>query len=57
VFGTFGVVDVDLAFALMRLVATGVDVAEPLRAYVKTVWARPSMREFVEHQRPPNPPT
>jgi glutathione S-transferase len=55
-FGTFGVIDVDLAFALMRLVATGFDVPETLRAYARTIWERPSVREFVEHERPPNAP-
>lgn len=55
-FGTFGVVDVDLAFALMRLVSTGYPVPEPLAAYARAVWARPSMREFVDHHRPPNAP-
>lgn len=52
----FGVVDLDVAFALMRLIATGGEVPEPLRAFVATVWARPSVREFVEHRRPPNAP-
>lgn len=52
--GAFGVVDVDVAFALMRLVATGHPVPEPLRAYAAAVWARPSVREFVEHRRPPH---
>lgn len=57
VFGNrFGVFDAELAFALMRLVATGFTVPDELAAYVATVWARPSMREFVEHPRPPNPP-
>jgi glutathione S-transferase len=56
VFGDrFGVIDVELAFALMRLIATGEAVPEPVRAYVAAVWARPSVREFVEHRRPPNP--
>jgi len=52
--GKFGVIDVDVAFALMRLVATGVEIPERLRAYIATVWARPSVREFIEHRRPPN---
>lgn len=55
-FDTFGVIDVDLAFALMRLVATGFAVPEPLRAYARAVWERPTVREFVEHERPPNAP-
>lgn len=52
----FGVIDVELAFALMRLVSSGIDIPTRLRAYVDAVWARPSVREFVEHWRPPNPP-
>lgn len=55
-FGTFGVVDVDLSFALMRLIATGSTVPDSLRAYAQTVWQRPSVKEFVEHERPPNAP-
>lgn len=55
-FGTFGVIDVDMAFALMRLIATGYEVPAPLRAYAQAVWERPSMREFIEHARPPNAP-
>jgi len=57
VFGDrFGVFDAELAFALMRLVATDHALPDALAAYVATVWARPSVREFVEHARPPNPP-
>jgi glutathione S-transferase len=56
-FGTsFGVVDVELAFALMRLIGTDTPVPDPLSAYAAAVWAAPSVREFVEHRRPPNPP-
>src|SRR5262245_14186261 len=50
--GRFGAVDVDLAFALMRLVATGTPMPEPTRAYADAVWHRPSVREYVEHSRP-----
>jgi len=52
----FGVVDVELAFALMRL--TPADAAIPARVadYVAAVLARPSVREFLDHPRPPNPP-
>lgn len=57
VFGDrFGAIDAELAFALMRLVATGHPIPERIAAYVKSVWSRPSVREFVEHPRPPNPP-
>lgn len=53
----FGAVDVEMAFALMRLVATGAEVPEPLRAYAAAVWQRPSVQEFVAHRRPPNSTT
>lgn len=55
-FDRFGVVDVELAIALMRLVTGDVPVPEPLAAYAAAVWARPSMREFIHHPRPPNAP-
>jgi glutathione S-transferase len=53
---TFAAVDVDLAFMLKRLIASGLPVSEPVTAYAAAVWARPSVREFVEHPRPPNLP-
>lgn len=57
VFGDrFSIFDVELGFALMRLVATGDPVPERLAAYAQAVWERPSVRAFVEHPRPPNPP-
>ena len=51
-----GILDVELAFALMRLLGSGAELPESLAAYVRAVWARPSVREFVEHPRPPHPP-
>jgi len=57
VFGDrFSIFDVELAFALMRLVSTEHPVPDVARAYVRAVWSRPSVRAFVEHPRPPNPP-
>jgi glutathione S-transferase len=55
--GQFSVLDLELAFALMRLVATGHEVPEAVRAYAAAVWARPSGREFIDPARPPNPPS
>ena len=55
VFGRFGIVDVELAFALMRLIATGFDMPPDVAAYARAVWARPAMREFADHVRPPHP--
>lgn len=55
-FETFGVVDVDLAFALQRAITGGSDVPPALVAYAGAVWSRPSVHEYVAHPRPPNPP-
>jgi glutathione S-transferase len=56
IFDRFGIVDVELAFSLMRLVATEFAMPAAVAAYAAAVWERPSMREFIEHPRPPNPP-
>ena len=52
----FGIVDAELGFALMRLTSSGAAVPAAVHAYVDAVCARPSVREFLEHPRPPNPP-
>jgi glutathione S-transferase len=52
----FCVLDAELAFALMRLVAVNHELPAPLVAYARAVWARPSVRAFVDHPRPPHPP-
>jgi glutathione S-transferase len=49
----FGIADADLALMLQRLVRNGDPVPDRLRAYAERVWARPSVREFVEHPRRP----
>lgn len=54
--GRFGVVDVELAFAVMRLTPDDAPVPARVSEYVAAVLARPSVREFLEHPRPPNPP-
>jgi glutathione S-transferase len=54
--GSFCAADVDLALALMRLIGTGTAVAAPIAAYAEAVFARPSVREFAQHPRPPHPP-
>lgn len=55
-FGEWCIADVDVSFALMRLIRTGHDVPAPLRAYAEAVWRRPSVAEYVEHRRPPHDP-
>lgn len=55
-FSAWCIADADLAFALARLVRNGDRVPDKLRAYVDAQWARPSVRAFVEHARPPFEP-
>lgn len=55
-FGDFSVTDADLAFALQRLRRTGHELSAELVAYIDRVWERPSVRDYVGHPRPPNPP-
>lgn len=55
-FGEWCIADVDVAFMLMRLVRTGHEVPAAVRAYAEAVWRRPSVREYVDHARPPHAP-
>jgi glutathione S-transferase len=52
-FDTFTVADADLAMMLQRLIASGHDVPPKLTDFVSAQWQRPSVRAFVERQRPP----
>jgi glutathione S-transferase len=51
IFGTWSLVDSELAFALHRLILSGDPVPERIAQYARAQWARPSVREFVEHAR------
>jgi glutathione S-transferase len=55
-FGAFSTVDADLALMLMRLRASGRDLGVQLTRYTDTVWSRPSVAEWVAHERPPYEP-
>jgi glutathione S-transferase len=46
----------ELTFALLRLVRTGESVPPAIAAFVADVCARPSVRDFLDHARPPHPP-
>jgi glutathione S-transferase len=48
------VADVDLAFALKRLVVNQSPIPPRLAAIADQIWRRPSVSEFVEHPRPPH---
>ncbi|HKE16987.1 MAG TPA: glutathione transferase [Kofleriaceae bacterium] len=51
-FSTWTVCDAELALMLRRLLANGDAVPERIRAYADAVWARPSVRAYVERERP-----
>jgi glutathione S-transferase len=51
-FGTWSLVDSELAFMLHRLLLNGEPVPARVRAYAESQWRRPSVRAFVEHPRP-----
>jgi glutathione S-transferase len=53
IFSEFTVADADLAFMLHRLLLNGHAAPPRIRAYAEGIWKRPSVRSFVEHERPP----
>jgi glutathione S-transferase len=46
----------DIAFTLLRLARTGHELPEPCVRFLDANLARPSIRAYVDHVRPPNPP-
>ncbi len=52
-FGAWCIADTDLALMLNRLVAHGDDVPEALARYARHQWARPSVQQWLQQQRPP----
>jgi glutathione S-transferase len=55
-FGTFSVADADLAMMLMRLIGNGDEVPARLRAFAAAQWDRPSLRAWIDRERPPYVP-
>ncbi len=51
---SWNIAHADLAFALMRLAAD--PLPDPARALLDDALARPAIRAYVDHPRPPNPP-
>jgi len=51
-FGLWSTADADLAFMLHRLILNDDDLPERLVRYAARQWSRPSVRAFVEHDRP-----
>jgi glutathione S-transferase len=55
-FTPWSIASADLAFALLRLSRTGEALPPELEGLVAENLARPSVRGYLEHDRPPNPP-
>jgi glutathione S-transferase len=55
-FGGWCIADAELAFILQRLILNGHDVPGRLRAYAGEQWKRPSVVEWVTHERKPYVP-
>jgi glutathione S-transferase len=51
-FDDWCIVDAELAFMLMRLIAASDPVDARVRAYAEVQWARPSVQAFVRRDRP-----
>ncbi|HVU00904.1 MAG TPA: glutathione transferase [Polyangiaceae bacterium] len=51
-FSDWSIADADLGFMLERLVMNGDPVPDPVRAYAEAQFRRPSVRAYVEHDRP-----
>jgi len=51
-FGTWCIADADLSFMLHRLIMNDDPVPSALRTYAEATWRRPSVRAFVERDRP-----
>jgi glutathione S-transferase len=51
-FSTWSIADADLGFMLQRLVMNGDPVPDELRAYADAQWRRPSVKAYVDHERP-----
>jgi glutathione S-transferase len=51
-FGAWSSADADLAFMLHRLIMNDDDLPERLVRYAARQWSRPSVRAFIEHDRP-----
>jgi glutathione S-transferase len=47
----------DLTFGLLRLARTGEELPPHIQAFVDANVARESVRSYLDHDRPPNPPT
>jgi glutathione S-transferase len=54
-FGNWSIADADFTFMLHRLLLNDEPVTDKVRRYAQAQWQRPSLRAFVEHDRPSSP--
>ena len=54
--GAWNIAHADLAFALMRLSASGHAIPPAAQSLLDANLARPSVRAYLDRERPPNPP-
>jgi glutathione S-transferase len=54
--GAWNIAHADLALTLYRLVRAGDPLPEEVRRFVEVTLARPAIRAYLDHPRPPNPP-
>jgi hypothetical protein len=52
----FHMAHADLALTLLRLAKTNYPLPARTAAFLATMVARPSLRAYIEHVRPPHPP-
>ena len=55
-FDTWSMADADLGLMLHRVILNGHEVPAGIRRYAEAQWQRPSVREWVDHARPPYVP-
>ena len=55
-FGEWSIADVDLAFALMRLLRNRDELPELVQRFAERLWSHPALRPYVTHARPPHSP-
>ncbi len=53
----FSIAHADLALQLMRLSRNAFPMPDVVLQFIETTIARPSVRGYIEHPRPPNPPS
>jgi glutathione S-transferase len=51
-FGAWSAADTDLAFMLHRLILNRHPVPDGVQRFAEAQWQRPSVRKWVEHERP-----